>query len=79
MKIYRKVTMYISSDIFDNLTAKEQKKAIENLDRYINLAMESLGDGGYAPCKYEWEVEDKTREELEEENKELLDWLEREG
>ena len=79
MKIYRKVTMYVSQDVPDNLTDKGQEEAIEAFDNNISLAMDSLDDGGYAPYKYEWEVENKTREELEEENKELIDWLEREG
>ena len=79
MKIYRKITMYVSQDVPDNLTDKGQEEAIEAFDNNISLAMESLADGGYAPYKYEWEVENKTREELEEENKELIDWLEREG
>ena len=78
MKIYRKVTIYVSQDAPNNLTEKEQKNVNEILDWGISLAMENLSDGGYAPYKYEWEIEDKTREELEEENKELLDWLERE-
>lgn len=78
MKIYRKVTIYISQGVPDNLTEKGQEEVIEAFDNNISLAMDSLDDGGYASYKYEWEIEDKTREELEEENKELLDWLERE-